>query len=83
MLSSLKTDKLYYPFYEVMQLVLIPGEAFCLFDSLYSTVHFEVSSWDQSIFLQNDLNIKDFEWQIINLVACSMNPVFMSTCIFR
>ena len=47
-------------FFERMELVLIPGEAFCWFDGLYSTVHFEVSSWDQSTSLQNGVNISRF-----------------------
>ena len=60
MLSSLKIDRVYYPFYEVIKLVLIPGEAFYWFDGLYSKVHFEVSSWDQSTSLQDGLNISRF-----------------------
>ena len=83
MLSSLKMDKVYYPFFEVIKLVLILGEAFYLFDGLYSTVHFEVSSWNQSTSFQNVRKYKDFGWQIINRAACSMNPIFMNTCIFR
>ena len=42
MLSSLKVDKFYYPFYEVEKLVLIPEEDLYLFYGLYSTVHFIV-----------------------------------------
>ena len=60
MLSSLKIDKFYYPFYEVEKLVLIPEEDLYLFYGLYSTVHFKVPSWDQSTSLQNGLNIKRF-----------------------
>ena len=60
MLSSLKIDEVYYPFYEVIKLVLILGEVFYSFEGLYSAVHFEASSWDQSTSLQNGLNIIRF-----------------------
>ena len=39
---------------------MIRQEAFNLFYGLYSTVHFEVSSWDQSTFLQNGLDMQRF-----------------------
>ena len=44
----------------LIKLVLVPGEAFYWFEGLYNTVHFEVSSWDQSTYLQNGLNISRF-----------------------
>ena len=57
------------------------GEAFYLFYGLYNTVHFEVSSNDQSTFLQYDIKYKDLVWQIINLAACSINSIFINTVI--
>ena len=77
MLSFLKVGEVYYPFYEVIKLVMIQGEVFYVLEGLDSRVHFEVSSWDQRTFLQNGLNNKDFGCQIIQLAADSKNPIFI------
>ena len=37
----------------------------------------------KTVFFKKAWTYKGFGWQIINLVACSMSPILMNSCIFR
>lgn len=58
-------------------------EAIYLLSYLYNAPHFNVSRFYQNTFFQNGGTYKNFGWQTINLVICSMYPIFLDFGIFR